>query len=117
MFLDGGIVCPSPFRFLSDQERVDTLAISFGDQHKQKEKITSFYEFIFQLYYSLDFMDSVALKRKWKHRTIIIDCGNVNIVDFEAGPSLKHALMDAGRRAAEKFLIIPGPLPERRASI
>jgi NTE family protein len=117
LFLDGGIMCPSPIKYLSYDECLHTLAISFGDQHKKTDSIQNLYEFIYQLYYSIDYTSSVNLKKQWQANTIIIECGKVNMIDFEAGASAKEALMEAGRRAATAFLKTPGQKPVRRFSV
>jgi len=110
-------MCPSPIKYLSYEECIHTLAISFGDEHKKTDSIQNLYEFIYQLYYSIDYMSSVNLKRQWQGNTIIIECGKVNMIDFEAAASTKDALMDAGRRAATVFLKTPGQKPVRRFSV
>jgi len=117
VFLDGGIMCPSPFRYLTYEEQLHTLAISFGDSHKPISSINTLQEFIFQLYYSFDYKHAVELKQKWKHNTLVIECGRVNSIDFETGQETKHAIMEAGRRGADDFLKSPGPTPVRRFSM
>ena len=110
-------MCPSPFNYLSYEERLHTLAISFSDSHKPAESINTISEFIYQLYYSLDYLPSVQLKARWQHNTIVINCGKVNMVDFEAGADAKQQIIEAGRRAAEGFLKSPGYKPVRRFSV
>jgi len=117
LFLDGGIMCPSPMQYLSYEEKCHTLAISFSDSHKRSASINSLAEFIYQLYYSLDYLPSVKLKERWPYNTIVIDCGKVNMVDFEAGADTKQQIIGAGRRAAEGFLKSPGYKPVRRFSV
>ena len=117
IFLDGGIMNPSPFRYLTYEEQAHTLAISFGDSHKPKESITNLYEFIYQLYYALDYQDCVELKRQWPANTIVIHCGRLNIIDFEVASDSKARIMNAGRAAAELFLKSPGQKPLRRFSV
>ena len=117
LFLDGGIMSPSPFAHLPYEERLQTLAITFGDAHKPKDSIDNLYEFIYQLYYSLDYDMSVRLKREWPENTIVVDCGRINIIDFETGAETKGVIMDAGRSAAMKFLKTPGQRPVRRFSV
>jgi NTE family protein len=117
LFLDGGILCPSPMQYLTYEEQCHTLAVSFSDVHKQSASIDSLGEFIYQLYYSLDYQPSVQLKARWPYNTIVVDCGNVNMVDFEAGSDAKIRIIETGRRAAEAFLKSPGYKPVRRFSV
>ena len=117
LFLDGGIMCPSPMQYLTYEEQCHTLAISFSDSHKQSASIRSLGEFIYQLYYSLDYQPSVKLKARWPYNTIVVDCGKVNMVDFEAGPDAKIQIIEEGYRAAKSFLKSPGYKPVRRFSV
>jgi NTE family protein len=117
LFLDGGIMCPSPMQYLSYEEASHTLAISFSDSHKPRNSVNSLGEFIYQLYYSLDYQPSMELKARWIYNTIVVDCGKVNMVDFEAGTEVKLQIIESGRRAAEGFLKSPGQRPLRRFSV
>jgi NTE family protein len=114
---DGGIYFPSPFKFLSKDERQHTLSIAFNDSHKQKKEIKTLDDFLYQLYYSLDYETGKELKEEWGHRIMYIDCGLVNIIKFEAGQEEKLALMESGRRSAEAFLRKLPAKPARRFSI
>ena len=117
LFLDGGIMCPSPMQYLTYEEQCHTLAISFSDSHKQTASINTLGEFIYQLYYSLDYQPSIELKARWPYNTIVIECGKVNMIDFEAGSDTKIHIIESGRRAAQAFLKSPGYKPVRRFSI
>ena len=117
LYLDGGIMCPSPFKFLTYDEQIHTLAIVFGDKHKQVGRIDTVYDYLYQLYFSLDYSDTVAFKAMWPTNTIQIECGRVNSIEFGAGMEMKDRLIDAGRRAAELFLKSPGQRPLRRFSV
>lgn len=117
LFLDGGIMSHSPFRFLTYEERIHTLAISFGDKHKLKDVIENLYDFISQVYYSIDYQHSVQLKSEWCDNTIIINFDRFNSINFEAEAEMKLSIMDAGRRAASAFIKAPGQKPVRRFSV
>ena len=117
LFLDGGIMCSSPFHYLTYDEKIHTLSITFSDRHKPTTNIDSLGEFIYQLYYSLDYEPSIELKRNWSGNTIDVDCGRINMVDFEAGSNTKLMIIEAGRRAAAIFLKSPGKTPVRRFSV
>jgi len=117
LYLDGGISNPSPFPRLTYSEQIHTLAIVFGDDHKQAQNIDNFYDFLYQVYYSIDYLDIVSFKSKWAANTIKIQCGRVNSIEFGAGLELKNNLINAGRRAAEEFLKSPGQRPVRRFSV
>jgi NTE family protein len=117
LFLDGGMMCSSPFKYLTDEEKRYTLSIVFGDDHKPTEKIETLYEFVSQLYYSTDFEHSLSFKSSWPAHTIIVPCGGINTIDFEANQESKEKIMLAGREAALRFISTPGKPPVRRFSI
>lgn len=117
LFLDGGIMCPSPFRYLSDETKRHTLSIVFGDDHKPREKIETLYEFLSQIYYSTDYEESLLLKQSWLLNTIIVPCAGISTIDFEANEEVKEKIISAGRDAALRFLSTPGKPPARRFSI
>jgi NTE family protein len=117
LFLDGGIMSSSPFKYLSDDEKRGTLSIVFGDEHKPTEKIESLYGFVAQLYYSSDYEYSVNLKGSWPNHTIIVPCEGINTIDFEVNQETKEAIIHTGYTAALRFLSTPGKPPVRRFSI
>lgn len=117
LFLDGGIMCSSPFKYLTDDERRGTLSIVFGDDHKPTDKIESLYRFISQLYYSSDYEHSVKLKGSWPKHTLIVPCGGINTIDFEVNQETKENIIQTGYKAAVRFLSTPGKPPVRRFSI
>ena len=117
LFLDGGVICSSPFNYLSDEEKRYTLSIVFGDAHKPSETITSLYGFIAQLYYSSDYERSVGLKESWPANTLSVPCDGITAIDFEANMEEKEAIIAAGYKAAVRFLSTPGRPPVRRFSI
>ncbi|NBV76989.1 hypothetical protein EBR66_02425 [bacterium] len=115
---DGGIYFPSPFKFLNDAERVHTLSLSFSHTHKPCENITSLQEFLYQLYYSIDYTIGKELEKMWRHSILYIDCGRTNIMHFEASQEEKMTLMEKGRTSAEDFLKkSPGRRVARRFSV
>ena len=117
MYLDGGILCSSPFHYLSEEEKAHTLSIVFGDSHKPRESIETLLEFLSQVYYSTDFDHSVGLKNSWPKQTITVPCAGINTIDFEANHEEKERIITAGYKAAEAFLRTPGRPPVRRFSL
>ena len=114
---DGGINFASPFKFLTDEERNHTLSIAFNYRHKPKANITSLQEYLYQLYYSLDYDTTVSLDKEWAPNILYINCKTVHIIQFELSQEDKIALMDSGRASAEEFLKGgPGRKPARRFS-
>ena len=114
---DGGVYFASPFKYLTDDERRNTLSIAFNDKHKPKKDIIGLSEYLTQLYYCLDYQTSLDLRHHWEHNILYIDCTRVSIMQFEASQEDKGILMEAGRRGAEDFLMSPGQIPARRFSV
>jgi len=117
LFLDGGISHPSPFKYLTHDEQVHTLAVVFGYKDKPTDNIQDLGRFLYQLYYSIYFKESVDTIENWSINMIQVDCGGINSINFEAGAEVKNEIIAAGRRAAESFLASPGKRPVRRFSI
>ena len=116
-FSDGGIYFPSPFKFITDSERIHTLSLAFSNTHKPRQDIKNIQEFLFQLYYSLDYETEKDLQKAWGHSIMYIDCKGANVMNFEATQEEKTVLMELGRESAENFLRTPGRKPMRRFSL
>jgi NTE family protein len=116
-FSDGGIYFPSPFKFITDSERIHTLSLAFNAAHKPRKDIKNMQEFLFQLYYSLDYETEKELQKTWGHSIMYIDCKGANVMNFEATQEEKTVLMELGRESAENFLRTPGRKPMRRFSL
>ena len=115
---DGGIYFPSPFKFLTDEERKHTLSITFNHRHKPKKEIKSLQDYLYQVYNSLDYQTAVELDNNWESNILYINCGLIHIIQFELSQEDKIALMDSGRASAEEFLKGgPGRKPARRFSL
>jgi predicted acylesterase/phospholipase RssA len=118
LYVDGGLGCPSPFKYLSDNEKGSTLSIVFESSLKKdgQAKI-SFQEYLQRIYYSTFRQEQAHLSEKWRASTIRIDCGKISAINFEADQVIRHSIMQAGRRGAEDFLNAPVVKPARRHSI
>lgn len=118
LYVDGGIACPSPFKYLDDGEKGATLSIVFmSNLKKEGEDALTFQEYLQRIYYSTFRQEQAHLSAKWRASTIEIDCGKINAINFEADQSIRHSIMEAGRRGAEDFLNAPVVKPVRRYSV
>jgi len=116
LYLDGGIMCSTPFIYLSEEEKKHSLSIIFGHMHKPREKIETLFEFLSQVYYSTDFEYSLERTRGWEKQTLCVPCEGIITTDFEIGIEAKEEIIRTGYRTAEKFLRAPAPPPVRRFS-
>jgi predicted acylesterase/phospholipase RssA len=114
LYVDGGVICSSPFKFLTAEERRHTLSITFGESHKPREDIPTLPDFLYQLYFTTDYRSNRSLTRRWKPNILEIQCGKMNVVMFETTQERKIELMDAGRKAAEEFLLGTSHQPPAR---
>jgi len=117
LYVDGGLGCPSPFKYLSDHEKGSTLSIVFESSLKKDGGVLSFQEYLQRIYYSTFRQEQAHLSEKWRACTMRIDCGKINAIHFEADQAIRHSILQAGRRGAEEFLNAPVEKPARRHSI
>jgi len=117
LYVDGGLGCPSPFKYLDEEEKGSTLSIVFVSNLKKDGGKISFQEYLQHIYYSTFRQEQASLSEKWRGSTIKIDCGKINAINFEADQAIRHSILQAGRRGAEDFLNAPVVKPVRRHSI
>jgi predicted acylesterase/phospholipase RssA len=117
LYVDGGLGCPSPFKYLNEDEKGSTLSIVFVSNLKKDGGELSFQEYLQRIYYSTFRQEQAHLSEKWRGSTIRIDCGKINAINFEADQAIRHSILQAGRRGAEDFLNAPVVKPARRSSV
>jgi predicted acylesterase/phospholipase RssA len=118
LYVDGGLGCPSPFKYLNEDEKGSTLSIVFESSlNKDGQAKISFQEYLQRIYYSTFRQEQAHLSEKWRASTIRIDCGKINAINFEADQAIRTSIMQAGRRGAEDFLNAPVVKLGRRHSI
>jgi NTE family protein len=101
--VDGGVVCHSPFKFLTEEEVQTSLSITFSDEYKPKEAIDDLTGFLKQLYYAFDFHYNEELTRPHSDRVIFLRCGQFNTLNFEMSQEEKVELLRTGREGALEF--------------
>jgi predicted acylesterase/phospholipase RssA len=121
-FVDGGVICHSPFKFLTAEERAQTLSITFSDTHKPKETVEGVLGYLIQIYHTLDFQYNDELTAPYPYQVMFLDCGDFNSLEFEASAETKQAILARGRAAAARHLdSVPAAAraaaPARRFSI
>jgi NTE family protein len=120
LYVDGGLIAHFPFHHLTDEERSETLGITF--KREETERVpTTLHEYILKLYYSVYYHQNLDLYKRWGHRIIQVQCGNFPSLNFGAGSDEKSALIDAGNKSAKDFILkcnwLLGRSPVRRYSI
>jgi len=118
LLVDGGLISNFPFHHLTDDERKETIGVSFNitspGEHINKYSIIQFFLHCFlSIYKPRDRL----LFSKWSHRIIDITCDMLITLDFHASQEQKLAIMDIGVKAAEIYLSKRGPKPLRRYSL
>jgi len=120
LYVDGGLIAHFPFHHLTDEERSETLGITFK-RGESELRPTTLHEYILKLYYSVYFHQNINLYRRWEHQIIQIDCGNFPSLNFGAEADEKSALIAAGNKSAKDYITksrwLLGRSPVRRYSM
>ena len=106
VFVDGGLVAFSPFNLLTDEERSETLAISFRIQDLfNKSSIgDGLLAYFKRLFFSGYHHQDRYVQEAWKRHIIYLDTGDAHPFDFTASTEKKEALFQMGRKGALEFL-------------
>jgi NTE family protein len=117
LLVDGGVISQMPFSLISRDERDTTLNITFSSDHEARTTIGNLPEYLVQIYISIHRYRSVVVEKAWRHRTVLLPCGEFPSTYFHATMEEKMALMDSGRKGMEAFLELKGRPPPRRFSV
>jgi len=106
IFVDGGLTAFTPFYHLNDEERSETLDLTFRIRDLfQKSPIGDGpFAYFKRLFYSLHNNQDTDTYKKWGERVMYIDTGNAAPFHFGASPEEKENLFQAGRNSAQRFL-------------
>ena len=120
LLVDGGLIIQSPFHHLSDEERAETICLSFNRRNKVIEDdvpINNISAFFRRIYYSIYYHQDRAMHERWGHRIAYLETGNLSPFKFGATSEEKEALFQSGRTSMENFLKTEGrAAPARRNS-
>jgi NTE family protein len=118
ILVDGGVIAHFPFHHLSPEERENTYGIAFSDLNRAPTEVPdNIGNFIFQLYYAVYHQQNAALFNEWKHRIIIIPCGEFPMLNFGASVEDKTGLIESGRKGVEDFFAYKVRVKQRRKSV
>lgn len=115
--VDGGVFDNYPLSFLTDSEIEETIGFAFeiGTLPLNVTDIQSYMSLINCGYYRPSYQKFINV---YKHRTIIIPCGEYSSFDFEITVESRQKLASLGRQAAEDFFNRPKKaLIKRRNSV
>jgi len=106
VFVDGGIVAFSPFYLLTDEERSETLGLTFRIQDLfNKSSIgDGLLAYFKRLFFSVHNHQDTSIHQTWMRHIIYLDTGDALPFDFKATPEEKEALFQSGRKSATEFL-------------
>lgn len=126
LLVDGGVISNFPFQHLTDDERAETLGITFDQSYKFRQPPGqtdtprppfTFPQFILQMYYTVYGTHYRELLETWSDRIVLLPQGSFPSLRFDADMDAKLELIQAGRRGAEAFLGRRGTTPLRRNSL
>jgi len=107
IYVDGGLLANSPFHYLTDTERKETLALAFNlkDHFAADPNIlSSFFNYFQRMYVTTYFHQDNALYEKWGHNIMYLETNKINPFHLKATSEEKRELYDLGRKSAHAFL-------------
>ena len=106
VFVDGGLVAFSPFYLLSDEERSETIGLTFRiqDQFNKSSIGDGLLAYFKRLFFSAYNYQDASIQDAWMRNIIYVDTGNARPFDFTATAEQKEALFQSGRKSATEFL-------------
>jgi NTE family protein len=122
LLVDGSVIHNFPMNYLTQQEKEDTLGISFLYSKQATEEITDFLGFINQLYNCGFNPRTYDVQQENTLRCIIIPTSEMSAYNFDLTKEFRQELIDLGRQAAEDYckgylrLLLEHGKPVRRFS-
>ena len=107
MFNDGGTVSNTPFLYLTEEERAETLSLTFNlkDQSGDgSQTMSSFFNYFQRMFISAYVHQDNALYDAWGHHIMYLETNGINPFHLKATPEEKRGLYELGRKSAVRFL-------------
>ena len=107
MFNDGAAVSNTPFMYLTDEERAETLSLTFNlkDQSGDgSQTMSSFFNYFQRVMISAYVHQDKAIYERWSNRIIYLDTNGMNPFYFKATAEEKRELYELGRKSVARFL-------------
>ena len=123
LLVDGGVIHNFPMNLLTEDEKEETLGISFLYSRQAVQEISDFLTFFTQLYNCGFNPRTYQVQQDNKLRCIIIPTSQMSAYNFDLTKEFRQELIDLGRQAAEDYcsnylkLIFEHRKPIRRYSV
>ena len=107
MFNDGAAVSNTPFMYLTDEERAETLSLTFNlkDQSGDgSQTMSSFFHYFMRMFVSAYVHQDKTVYEKWSNRIIYLETNGMNPFYFKATAEEKRELYELGRKSVARFL-------------
>jgi predicted acylesterase/phospholipase RssA len=121
--VDGGVIHNFPMNYLTEEEKEETLGVSFLYSKQGVEEIGDFVGFLTQLYNCGFNPRTYQVQQDNKLQCIIIPTGKLSAYNFDLTKEFRQELIDIGKQAAEDFcknylkLLFQHRKPARRYSV
>jgi NTE family protein len=123
LLVDGGVIHNFPMNMLTEDEKEETLGVSFLYSKYKTEEIPDFVGFFTQLYNCGFNPRTYQVQQDNKLRCIIIPTSKMSAYNFDLTKEFRQELIDLGRQAAEDYctnylkLLLEHRRPVRRYSV
>lgn len=121
--VDGGVIHNFPMNYLTEEEKEETLGVSFLYSKQGVEEIGDFLGFLTQLYNCGFNPRTYQVQQDNKLQCIVVPTGQLSAYNFDLTKEFRQELIDLGRQAAEDFcknylkLLFRHNKPQRRYSV
>ena len=117
LLVDGGVLNNFPLAFLTEDEKVFALGITFSEDHVQTESIDSMIQFFERIHACFHLPRTLNIWKQNHDKIIIIPCGHYPMWDFEASSEVKEDMIKKAYTAATVFMRGKMEGPKRRYSV
>lgn len=123
LLVDGGVIQNFPMNMLTEEEKEESLGVSFLYSTKSAEEITDCIGYFTQLYNCGFNPRTYQVQEENKLRCILIPSSEMSAYNFDLSKEFREDLIELGRQAAEAYcssylnLIVQHRRPVRRYSV
>jgi NTE family protein len=103
LLVDGGVIHNFPMNQLTEEEKEETLGISFLYSKTGVEEVSDFLSFLTQLYNCGFNPRTYQVQKENTLRCIIVPTGKLSAYNFDLTKEFREELINLGRQAAEEY--------------